>query len=217
MNHFHFAVDQEYAKQHNELLRDTRRLTIASLLFAAMLAGLGVLSMSLFGEGLGLGIAVVFFLMAAVFVVIAPIIGKKVGTAQELYDRYELAPAIVAEVLPRSLVLLALVNVSAVPSAPPRWGLAIRNITRLEGHPREEGARVPSVAVTGRRSMASTETWDEISPMPIAWATTDAKVIDAAARQIPPEQWDMLAQLKDKLPEVQATRLNLLPLEPKRS
>lgn len=31
MNTFHFEVDEEYAKQHNELLRDTKSMVLSGI------------------------------------------------------------------------------------------------------------------------------------------------------------------------------------------
>lgn len=212
MQDFHFTVDTEYARKHNELLKDTRRLQIAGLIFALVQLALGYSLYSWLGDAMGVIVFAVFALVALVFLVLIPLLPKKVGSPQQLYDTYPLVPAVVAEVRPRDMTLLALVNLNVDPDAKPRWGLATRNITMLEGHKRKVGEKVPSVAVAGRRSTRSQERWDEISPMPIAWGTKDPAVITEARKAIPHELWNKLHKHQNKLDEVKQTKFNLLEL-----
>ncbi|MCQ9353527.1 DUF3239 domain-containing protein [Corynebacterium sp. 153RC1] len=212
MQRFNFAVDEHYARKNNELLKDTKRLQIASGIFALILGGIGAAFYGWLGGAMGGIILGVFGLMALVFLVLIPVLPKKVGNPTELYANYELVPAIIAEVRPRDMTLLALVNLNVDTAVPPRWGLALRNVTRIEGHERKEGEKVPSVAVTGRRSMNSQDRWDEISPMPIAWGTTDTAVIQEAKRAIPHDRWALLEKHKGKLSDVRDTKFNLLEL-----
>ncbi|GAA1474525.1 DUF3239 domain-containing protein [Corynebacterium felinum] len=212
MKNFNFSVDNEHAKKNNELLKDTKRLQISAALFGFILLGVGYGLSHVYPGTLGTIIIGTFAVMAVVSFALIFVIPRQVGTADKLYATYELCPAVIAEVNPRDMVLLALVNINANREGEPRWGLATRTITRLEGHNRKKGERVPSVAVTGRRSVKSQEVWDEISPMPIAWGTTDATVIKEATKTIPFEQWNLLEKNVSKLDQVKATRFNLLPL-----
>ena len=213
MSIFSFHVDEGHARARNELLKDTKRLQLSAVIFGAILIALGWALQVYLGGMMGTLVLTSFALMAIVSFIIALILPGKVGSAQQLYDNYHLCPAIIAKVNPRDMVLLALVNLNTDLTAAPRWGLAARTVTRIEGHARTTGEKVPSVAITGRRSMKQTNAWDEITPMPIAWGTTDQGVITEAKKAIPHEQWQLLMKNANRLKEVLATRFNLLPLE----
>ena len=111
-----------------------------------------------------------------------------------------------------NLTVMALVNINVDPTAAPSYGLATRTITRLEGHERKVGERVPAVAVTGRRSTHAQTTWDQISPMPIAWGTPDKATVARAEKEIPADLWALLEKNIDKVDDVATTRYDLLPL-----
>lgn len=213
MSIFSFQVDESHARARNELLKDTKRLQLSAVIFGVILLAIGWGLNVYLGGIMGTIVLASFALMAMVSFIIALILPGKVGNAQQLYDNYHLCPAIIAKVNPRDMALLSLVNLNTDESAPPRWGLAARTVTRIEGHERQQGQKVPSVAITGRRSMKNTSTWDEISPMPIAWGTTDQEVIEEARKAIPHEQWALLEKNTDRLDEVLKTRFNLLPLD----
>lgn len=209
---FNFSVDEEYAKKHNELLKDTRRLQLSALLFALVQLAIGVSVYLFVGGGLGLIVLAVFGVMALVSLALIFVIPQQVGDAAKLYGTYELVPAVIAKVNPRDLTVMALVNINVDPTAAPSYGLATRTITRLEGHERKVGERVPAVAVTGRRSTHAQTTWDQISPMPIAWGTPDKATVARAEKEIPADLWALLEKNIDKVDDVATTRYDLLPL-----
>lgn len=209
---FNFSVDEEYAKKHNELLKDTRRLQLSALLFALVQLAIGVSVYLFVGGGLGWIVLAVFGVMALVSLALIFVIPQQVGDAAKLYGTYELVPAVIAKVNPRDLTVMALVNINVDPTAAPSYGLATRTITRLEGHERKLGERVPAVAVTGRRSTHAQTTWDQISPMPIAWGTPDKATVARAEKEIPADLWALLEKNIDKVDDVATTRYDLLPL-----
>lgn len=216
MKVFKFDVDEAFAKQHNEMLRDSRRLMVSGLLFGGILLAVGIL-IGVFVEPVwsitvGIGLALFGILMAIVGVAGS----KKVGTAQQLYDRYPLAPAVVAKVNERDMVVMALVNAAIDPQAQPQPALALRTVTNIPGlEHKKVGAQVPVAAVSGRlqRNASGPDTWGQISPMPIAWGTPDAEVVRIARTSIPHDQWTKLQKNLDRLEEVQNTRLDLLLLD----
>ncbi|MCS4536430.1 DUF3239 domain-containing protein [Corynebacterium sp. HS2168-gen11] len=212
MAHFSFPVDSAYAYTHNELLKDTKRLQISAALFALILLGIGYGLTFVYTDMMGTIIFSCFAIMAAISLALIVIIPKTVGTPVALYEQYELCAAMIAEVEPRTMTVMALVNMNTDPTVAPKWGLAIRPITALGDTPREVGVKVPSVAVTGRRSVGQSDTWDEISPMPIIWGTADTSVIERAEKEIPTKQWKLLEANLSRVAEVRATRFNLLPL-----
>ncbi|MDO4927442.1 MAG: DUF3239 domain-containing protein [Corynebacterium sp.] len=212
MRIFEFDVDQDYAKKHNELFRDTRRLQWSAFFFGLIQLLIGWLILEWLGGEIGwiaFGLFALFAILSFAMIVIIP---RQVGTVSQVYQTYPLAPAIIAEVNPRDVSLLALVDVSTTGETP-KWALAARTVSNLEGHKRAKGERVPVVAVSGRRTVSQHNAWDQATPVPIAWATQDTKVIKDAVRAIPQSEWDMLVRNKDKLSEVRDTRYDLLPLK----
>ncbi|MDK8577979.1 DUF3239 domain-containing protein [Corynebacterium pseudodiphtheriticum] len=216
MKVFKFDVDEAFAKQHNEMLRDSRRLLVSGLLLGGILLTAGILVALLVQPvwsitvGLGLGL---FGIMMAIVGIAG---SKKVGTAQQLYDRYPLAPAVIAKVNERDMVIMALVNSATDPNAEPRPALALRTVSNIPGlEHKKKGTQIPVVAVTGRlqRNSSGPDTWAQISPMPIAWGTPDAEVVRVARTSIPHEQWAKLQKNIERLEDVQKTRMDLLHLD----
>jgi membrane protein len=216
MKVFKFDVDEAFAKQHNEMLRDSRRLLVSGLLLGGILLIAGIL-VAVFVQpiwsitvGLGLGL---FGIMMAIVGVAG---SRKVGTAQQLYDRYPLAPAVIAKVNERDMVIMALVNSATDPNAEPRPALALRTVSNIPGlEYKKKGAQIPVAAVTGRlqRNSSGPDTWAQISPMPIAWGTPDPEVVRVARTSIPHEQWAKLQKNIERLEDVQKTRMDLLHLD----
>ena len=216
MKVFKFDVDEAFAKQHNEMLRDSRRLLVSGLLLGGILLTAGILVALLVQPvwsitvGLGLGL---FGIMMAIVGIAG---SKKVGTAQQLYDRYPLAPAVIAKVNERDMVVMALVNSATDPNAEPRPALALRTVSNIPGlEHKKKGTQIPVAAVTGRlqRNSSGPDTWAQISPMPIAWGTPDAEVVRVARTSIPHEQWAKLQKNIERLEDVQKTRMDLLHLD----
>lgn len=213
MQHFSFAVDESYAKKNNEFLRDAKRLQISALCFGLVLLAVGAGGYYLaHGAVWGWLVLGVMAIMALISFIMIPVIPRQMGSAQSLYDNYDLVPAVIAEVNPRDVVLLALVNTNVDNTLKPKWGLAIRTINRVGVHERRLGERVPAVAVSGRRTVKDQDHWDEVSPMPITWGTTDKDVVREAEKTIPHELWAKLEKNRGKLAEVKKTSNNLLDL-----
>lgn len=213
MKIFKFEVDDAFAKKHNELLRDSGRLRLSGLIMGLLLVLAGIATYMFIETewritvGLGLGL---FGIMCAIVGVLA---ARKVGTAQELYNRYPLAPAVVVEVNERDMVLMALVNTNVDPNLPPRWAAALRTVTSIPGiTTRTVGTKVPVAAVSGQVNSNDREHWQQISPMPIAWGTPDQEVVNIARKSIPQEEWQILERARKRLTDVKATKFDLLVL-----
>ena len=215
MNRFHFDVDEAFAKQHNEMLRDTRKVVISGVsLFVICVAG-GVAMWFLMDPANpwrwlgGVGLA----LFGCMMLLVAFLVPRSVGKAQDLYDRYPLVPAVIAEVNPRDVLLMALVNVNVDETLPPRYAAALRTVSSIPGIADPKvGTKIPAVAVGGRRSTRDKEHWQEVTPMPIAWGTSDKAIIDEAQKTIPHDQWRKLDKARGRLDDVKATSMNLLVL-----
>lgn len=210
---FHFQVDEVYARNHNELLRDTARMrnsgiALGMVLIIGAIACYFLVSSPAWSWGLAIALAT----FGIVSIIVGFTVPKKVGGPQALYDRYPLAPAVVVEVNARDLVIMALVNTCTDPAAPAEWGLALRTISKLPKHPAKLGTNLPVAAVSGRRDMSDQAHWTEISPMPIAWGTPDPAVVKEAADAIPKKQWNLLSQNRRRYEEVKETPYNLLRL-----
>ncbi|ERS57916.1 DUF3239 domain-containing protein [Corynebacterium accolens] len=210
MKIFKFDVDESFAKSNNELLRDSNRLRVSGLIFGLILVIAGAAVWWRFSWGITLGLGLILFGIVVAIVGVAA--ASKVGTAQSLYDSYPLAPAVIAEVNERDMVLMALVNTNVDPSLPPRWGACLRTVSAIPGVQRTVGTKVPVAAVSGQRSSSDKEHWQQISPMPIAWGTPDAETVTIARKSIPQDQWQRLERARKRLSDVKATRYDLLVL-----
>ncbi|MDK4333655.1 DUF3239 domain-containing protein [Corynebacterium accolens] len=210
MKIFKFDVDESFAKSNNELLRDSNRLRVSGLIFGLILVIAGAAVWWRFSWGITLGLGLILFGIVVAIVGVAA--ASKVGTAQSLYDSYPLAPAVIAEVNERDMVLMALVNTNVDPSLPPRWGACLRTVSAIPGVQRTVGTKVPVAAVSGQRSSSDKEHWQQISPMPIAWGTPDAETVTIARKSIPQDQWQRLDRARKRLSDVKATRYDLLVL-----
>lgn len=212
MKVFRFDVDEGFARKNNEMLRDTRRLQMSGVILGVILLVAAAALFLWIDAAWAPLVAVTLVVLAVIFFIVVAVVPKKVGTAQDLYDRYPLVPAVIVEVNPRDFVIMALVNTNVDPSQPPRWGAALRTVTRINGVTPKLGTKIPAVAVQGRRSMRDQEHWDEITPMPVAWGTPDQEVVAMARKAIPQDQWDRLERARKRLDDVKATQFNLLVL-----
>lgn len=209
---FTFTVDEKFARIHNEFYRDARRFQWSAGVLGTLFLIATVVLVAV-GTGLTVTIAVACGIMAVLCFIMVPVLPRQLGSPQSYYDRYQLAPTVIATVNPRDVVLLSLVD-RAVPgtgeaSTP---ALAVRTVTSVPGIRRVVGERVPSVMVTGLRTTADRNHWGEISPMPVAWGTRDRSVIDAAEKAVPERQWKKVEGLIGRVDEVVATKRRLLDL-----
>src|SRR5699024_1497021 len=92
--------------------------------------------------------------------------------------------------------------------------LAVRSVEKIPGHEARVGARVPCVAVVGNRNARGGDnTYQFVSPMPVAWATPDTAVLRRLAEEIPAGEWERVRQSTDRVGEVSSQPTNLLPLD----
>lgn len=213
MKVFKFDVDESFARKNNELLRDSQRLRVSGLVMGVLLIAAGIAVYfrveATWGLTVGLGLSL-FGIMCAIVGVLA---ASKVGSAQELYDRYPLAPAVIIEVNERDMVLMALVNTNVDPSLAPRWGICLRTVSNIPGlTSRSVGTKIPVAAVSGQRSSSDKEHWQQISPMPIAWGTPDQNIVRIARTSVPESEWHRLDRSRKRLNDVKATKFDLLVL-----
>lgn len=212
MKIFKFDVHEDFAKQNNELLRDSSRLRNSGLIMGALLIVGGIAVYLALTATWRITLALGMVLFGIFCALIGVLASRQVGSAQKLYDSYPLAPAVVAEVNERDMVLMALVNTNVDPQAPPRWGACLRTVTAIPGIKRVVGTKVPVAAVSGQRSSNAKDHWQQITPMPIAWGTPDAETVAVARKSIPEDQWQRLERARKRLSDVKATKFDLLVL-----
>ncbi|KGF15050.1 DUF3239 domain-containing protein [Corynebacterium freneyi] len=209
---FDFTVDEAHNAANNEYFRDGKRLRLSAAIMAVLLwvgGGLALWMLGASGVGLFLGIlSITFGTMCAWVAVTLP---GTTGTPQDLYDTWPLAPAMIAEVDPRTMTLMALVDTASEEGAEPRRALVLRTVSKVSGTPRTVGARVPSVAVGGKHRRGR-DHWDQITPVPIAWATPSSRIRRDAERSIPEGDWQLLRDNLDRVADVRATKFDLLVL-----
>lgn len=218
MTDFHVPVENDYARKHNEFFRDAKRLQLSAGILALILAVIiGVLIYANGFQGRTIGFTISLGIFAFLCLIMIPVLPRAMGNPQQYYDMYQLAPAVIAKVNPRDMVLLTLVDASTHARQTPQPSLiapalAVRTVTSIPGVPREVGARVPSMAVTGVQRVQDKDVYQEIIPMPVAWGTSDESVWQDAERAIPTNQWKKLEGLIDRWEEVQEQKRDLLML-----
>lgn len=203
----HIPVDAAHNKIHNEFNRDAGRLKLSGYILTAVFIAAAIIVYFISGlTPTGLLFAASLLVVAALMFGSMIAVSRRIGDSQDLYDTYPLAPAIVAAKGDHDLTLMALVRIN---DAADRYALAVRPMKSL-GHPCALSDRVATVAVPGRRSRQGT--LEEVSPMPIDWATPDTTVWKEAIKNIPGREWNLLEANKNRFEEVRSTRFNLLPL-----
>lgn len=218
MTDFHVPVENDYARKHNEFFRDAKRLQLSAGILALILAVIiGVLIYANGFQGRTIGFTISLGIFAFLCLIMVPVLPRAMGNPQQYYDMYQLTPAVIAKVNPRDMVLLTLVDASTHARQNPQPSLiapalAVRTVTSIPGVPREVGARVPSMAVTGVQRVQDKDVYQEIIPMPVAWGTSDESVWQDAERAIPTNQWKKLEGLIDRWEEVQEQKRDLLML-----
>jgi hypothetical protein len=210
---FNFTVDEPFARKHNEFFRDSRRFQWSAGLMGATMVAAAVVLFVVVDAGWAVIVGIAASIMALICFVMVPVFPRQLGSPQQYYDAYDLAPTVIAQVNPRDVVLMALVDTAATDTASSRPALALRTVTSIPGVERTVGERVPAMAVTGMRSVGHQDHWEQVSPMPVAWGTQDRSVVAAAEKAIPESEWARLESLIDRLQDVQKTRNLLLELD----
>ncbi|WP_072687141.1 DUF3239 domain-containing protein [Rhodococcus marinonascens] len=192
MRHFEFTVDRAYAKSVNQTLADMRRLQVSAIILGFLLAATAVV-LILLGQLWSIALGVFAAIAALASVWVALWVPKKVGSIEDLYAKSPLVPALVAEIHPRAMTLLSLIDIAKPGTGGPSYALVTRNIPIRAGQKQSIGDKVPSVALLGdRRNHSDADRWETVSPMPIAWGTRDTAVRSRAVNAIDQVEWDFL-------------------------
>ncbi|MFZ2526471.1 MAG: DUF3239 domain-containing protein [Rhodococcus sp. (in: high G+C Gram-positive bacteria)] len=214
MRRFEFPVDLPHAKSVNQTLAEVRSLRLSGIVVALLCAG-GAAWLLTLGKPWGYIVGAVLVIAAVTSAWVALWAPRKVGSVQDLYHESPLVPAVVSEVRPRGVTLLALVDIAKPGTTDRRYALVTRNVQEVPGHQKRVGEQVPCAAVLSDRTTRNTTgSWQMVSPMPIAWGTKDAAVLREAAAAIADAEWTLLKS-KVKLSEkVGATDDHRLMLDP---
>ncbi|WP_207890789.1 DUF3239 domain-containing protein [Rhodococcus sp. Eu-32] len=192
MRQFQFPVDVAHAKSVNETMADVRRLRVSAIVTAVVLIGAGIWFFWL-AHPWSYILGAVFLITAATSLWVTVWAPRKVGTVEDLYAKGGLVPAVIAEKRARGVTLLALVDIAKPDADTRHFALVTRSIRTLPGHELVEGELVPSISVLADRNKNTIgDTWQMVSPMPIAWGTTDKTIIARATAEISDEEWALL-------------------------
>lgn len=180
-------------------------MQVSAVVFAVVLAvGAGLLI--LLGQTWSVILGVVLIAGAISSLWLAFWLPRKMGSIEDMYRKSPLVPAVVSELHPRAMTLLALVDVAKPDTDGSAYALVTRNIPLLPGQKQRVGDKVPSVALLGDRGTRSTATtWQMVSPMPIAWGTKDVAVRARAVEAIDKVEWNFLASKIKESETVQNT------------
>ena len=154
MHVFKFDVDEAYAKQHNELLRNIKYLVISGISLFAISVAAGVAIWFLVDPAspwhlLGsLGLV----LFGVMMLIVALVIPRGVVSPQQLYNDNPLAPAMITENVGTTITVTALVNANVDPGQKERWALASQIVRPLPQESNAVGTKVPVAAVGAQRS-----------------------------------------------------------------
>lgn len=199
----------------NETIADVRRLRVSAIVTAVILAATGVWLFWLAHTwSFVLGAVLLVTAAASLWVTVwAP---RKVGTVDQLYAEGALVPAIIAEKNARGVTLLALIDIAKPDAGSRHFALVTRSVRSLPGHELVEGELVPSVSVLADRNRKHAgETWQMVSPMPIAWGTTDMTVIERATDAIAEPEWALLVANIGMSAKVRSAENQQLLLDPR--
>ncbi len=210
---FEFPVDLPHAKSVNQTLAEVRSLRLSGIVVALLCAG-GAAWLLTLGRPWAYIVGAVLVVAALTSAWVALWAPRKVGSVQDLYHESPLVPAVVSEVRPRGLTLLALVDIAKPGTADRRYALVTRNVQAVPAHQKRVGERVPCVAVLSDRTTRNTTgSWQMVSPMPIAWGTRDAKVLREATDAIGDAEWTLLKNKVGLSEKVSATDDHRLVLD----
>ncbi|OAK54940.1 histidine kinase [Rhodococcoides kyotonense] len=173
-------------------MADVRRLRVSAIVTAVVLIGAGIWFFWM-AHPWSYILGAVFLITAATSLWVTVWAPRKVGTVEDLYAKGGLVPAVIAEKRARGVTLLALVDIAKPDADTRHFALVTRSIRTLPGHELVEGELVPSISVLADRNKNTIgDTWQMVSPMPIAWGTTDKTIIARATAEISDEEWALL-------------------------
>lgn len=205
---FDFPVDNAWARKHNEQLSEIRRLQVSAAILAGLAVAAAVAGVLLIPDAIG-GYMVAFVagLFALGCLAMIVVIPRKMGSVQQRYAESELVPAMIANVHPHVMTLVALVDLAVDRQVGSIPALVTLSCQKLPHHKRTVGEKVPCVAVTANRSARGKDNRYQFSnPMPIAWGTPDAGIVAKAKAQLPAREWDIVRRNLDRYEEIQKAR-----------
>lgn len=212
---FDFPVDSAWARKYNENLGEIRRLQVSAAILALLAAAAAVAGVLFIPDRIG-GYMVAFVagLFALGCLAMVFVIPRKMGAIDAIYARSELVPAMIANVHPHALTLVALVDLAVDRKVGSIPALVTLSCQKLPHHNRNVGEKVPCVAVAGNRSVRGKDNrYQFVSPMPIAWGTPDKGIVSEAKAQLPAREWDVVRRNLDRYEEIQTSRTRAIEVK----
>ncbi|WP_298175935.1 DUF3239 domain-containing protein [Saccharomonospora sp.] len=117
--------------------------------------------------------------------------GLFAGNATKPYRGGQLVPGMVVEQADAAVQLLVLADTSRDLASPPEFAYRLVTFNAREGTRFVPGQPVPCVA-HGYIAPPWSKRWWSFEASPVAWATADTDVLDAAGKAIPRAEWDQL-------------------------
>ncbi|EOM77867.1 DUF3239 domain-containing protein [Rhodococcus rhodnii] len=212
MRKFQFDVDAAQTRKVNQTWGDMRRLQLSAAVLAIVLVAGAVIAF-LADRIWTTVVAVVLAVAALSCMWVIVWVPRKMGSIGAMYANGPLVPAVVSEIHPRGVTLLALIDI-AKDESNPVFALVTRNTELPKPKPRI-GKRMPAVAVLDDRHRKSkSPVYEMVSPMPLWWGTSDEAVLARAEAQIPPEEWAYLTDRIGQSEEVRTSEHQRLVIEP---
>ncbi|SNS41032.1 Protein of unknown function [Rhodococcoides kyotonense] len=195
-------------------MADVRRLRVSAIVTAVVLIAAGIWFFWL-AHPWSYILGAVFLITAATSLWVTVWAPRKVGTVEDLYAKGGLVPAVISEKRARGVTLLALIDIAKPGSETKHYALVTRSIRSLPGHELVEGELVPSISVLADRNKNTIgDTWQMVSPMPIAWGTKDKSIIDRATSEITEAEWALLVANIGLSPKVREADNQQLLIDP---
>ncbi|MGL4306499.1 MAG: DUF3239 domain-containing protein [Mycobacteriaceae bacterium] len=195
MRTFIFDIDQPHLRAVNETRAQIRGLQISAIIFGCLVAT-GFVALALWGKTWSIILSGLLTVISIGVVYVIVWAHKKIGSLDQLYQQSPLVPAIVAEVRPRGVTLLALVdlkNSAASLTSSSRFALVTRSVRDIPGHQKIIGEKVPSVSIFGATTAKEDSNhWGSASPIPLCWGTQSTRTLLDAQLQISAAEWDLL-------------------------
>ncbi len=127
--------------------------------------------------------------------------GLLAGNATKPFRGGQLVPGMVVEQADSTVQLLVLADISRDPAAPPEFAYRLVTFEAREGTRFVPGRPVPCVT-HGFIAPPWSRRWWSLEASPVAWATADEHVLDAAGKAIPPAEWDQLLAGAERVAEI---------------
>ncbi|OQO90069.1 hypothetical protein B1813_19820 [Saccharomonospora piscinae] len=176
-------------------------------LAVGVVVGGGLVGLGIWALVAGFGAAEVSWplMVAGVVAVLAGVglllFGLLTGGAATPYRGGQLVPGMVVEHADADVQILTLADTSRDPAAPPDFAYRLVSFHAREGTRFVPGQPVPCVA-HGFVAPPWSRRWWSFQASPVAWATAEAELVDAAGRAVPAAEWDLVLSGAERVADI---------------